>query len=48
MFPDKYDVRVDLDKVDVDLIKDWMEKRIFKLIGEEDDIISGTAHGLLD
>ena len=32
-WPDKYDIKISLEKVDIDLIKTWIEKRIFRLLG---------------
>ena len=47
-WPDKYSIKIDLEKVDLDLIKSWAEKRIYKLLGVEDDIVSGTFISLID
>ena len=32
-WPDKYDTKIDLTKVDYELIKVWIEKHIHKLLG---------------
>lgn len=54
-WPDKYDIKIDLKKVeltitqvDYELVKVWIEKKIAKLLGEEDDIVSGTIISHLD
>jgi hypothetical protein len=35
-------------QVDYELVKVWVEKKITKLLGEEDDIVSGTIISHLD
>lgn len=35
-------------QVDYELVKVWIEKKIAKLLGEEDDIVSGTIISHLD
>lgn len=40
--------RASLTQVDLELIKVWIEKRLIKLLGEEDDIISGTVISHID
>ena len=54
-WPDKYELKIDLKKVwrhlikvDYELIKVWIDQKITKLLGQEDDIISGTIISHLD
>ena len=41
-WPDKYDIKIDLSKVDLELVRVWVEKKVNTLMGVEDDITSGT------
>ena len=47
-WPDKYDNKIDLAKVDLDVLSKWIEKRTTDLLGYEDDIVSGTVISLLE
>lgn len=47
VWPDEYDQRVNLGKVDMELVKMWIEKKVKELLGYEDDIASNTAISLL-
>lgn len=48
VWPDEYEQRVDLKKVDFELIKLWIEQKVRELLGHEDDITSNTAISLLE
>ena len=47
-WPDKYDTKIDLSKVDLSILELWVNKRVESLMGEEDDILTGTIMGLLN
>lgn len=39
---------MDLTKVQIDVIKNWMEKRIPELMGMEDEVVTEYAHAQLE
>ncbi|KAJ7164810.1 PWI domain-containing protein, partial [Mycena crocata] len=47
-FPSNFDTKVDMRKVNLNVIKPWIAKKIVDLIGFEDDILIGYALELLD
>ncbi|KAJ7920754.1 PWI domain-containing protein [Mycena leptocephala] len=47
-FPSHFDKKIDMRKVNLNVIKPWIAKKIVELIGFEDDILIGYAMELLD
>ncbi|KAJ7719918.1 PWI domain-containing protein, partial [Mycena metata] len=47
-FPAHFDKKVDMRKVNLNVIKPWIAKKIVELVGFEDDILIGYALELLD
>jgi len=47
-WPESFDKPVDLSKVSLDVINDWIEKRITSLLGMEDDIVCNYAQSQLE
>ena len=40
-FPKEYDLKVDLNKVNWEVMKGWVAKRITELLGLEDEVVIG-------
>jgi len=47
-WPEIFETVVDLKKVQIDVIKIWIERRITELLGCEDDIVYNFAISLLE
>lgn len=47
-FPPHFDVKVDMRKVELPVMKPWIARRITKLLGFEDDVVLEYASGMLE
>lgn len=47
-FPPEFDQKVDIEKVNIDLMKKWIAGRITGILGEEDDVVVETTYNLLE
>jgi hypothetical protein len=47
-FPKEYNIKVDMKKVKLDVIKPWITKKISDLLGFEDEVLIGFIFGLLE
>ncbi|KAH9879042.1 hypothetical protein J1614_002477 [Plenodomus biglobosus] len=47
-FPPEFDKKVDIEKVNIDLMKKWIANRITKILGDEDDIVVETCYNLVE
>ncbi|KAE8822614.1 hypothetical protein PTNB73_10239 [Pyrenophora teres f. teres] len=47
-FPPEFDKKVDIEKVNIDLIKKWIAGRITNILGDEDDIVVETCYNLVE
>lgn len=47
-FPKEYDLKVDLNKVNWEVIKGWVAKRITELLGVEDEVLIGYVFEQLE
>ena len=47
-WPEQFKQKVDLNKVQLDLIKIWIERRIEELINDEDEILNNYAISLIE
>jgi len=47
-FPNEYNTKVDMTKVEIDVIKPWISQQITKLLGFEDEVLIGYVFGLLE
>ncbi|KAI8059395.1 PWI domain-containing protein [Gilbertella persicaria] len=47
-FPPEFDQKVDMNKVNLDVIKPWISNRITELLGFEDEVIIDYTCGLLE
>ena len=47
-FPKEYDLKVDLKKVNWEVMKGWVAKRITELLGLEDEVVIGYVLEQLD
>jgi serine/arginine repetitive matrix protein 1 len=47
-FPPEFDQRVDLEKVNVDLMKKWIAGKMTSILGDEDDVVVETCYNLLE
>jgi hypothetical protein len=47
-FPKELDLKVDWGKVRMDVIKEWVAKRVTDLLGLEEEVLIGMIHNLLD
>ncbi|KAL0095028.1 PWI domain-containing protein, partial [Phycomyces blakesleeanus] len=47
-FPPEFDAKVDMKKVNLDVIKPWISNRITQLLGFEDEVVIDFAIGLLE
>ncbi|KAI7869984.1 serine/arginine repetitive matrix 1-like protein [Spinellus fusiger] len=47
-FPSEFLVKVDMSKVNLDVIKPWISNRITQLLGFEDEVVIDFAIGLLE
>jgi serine/arginine repetitive matrix protein 1 len=47
-FPKEYDLKVDVNKVNWEVIKGWVAKRITELLGVEDEVLIGYVFEQLE
>ncbi|KAG0282502.1 hypothetical protein BGZ96_000414 [Linnemannia gamsii] len=47
-FPPEFNQKIDMKKVNMDLIKDWMAQRVIQLLGIEDEVVVEYAIGMLE
>ncbi|KAF2204207.1 PWI domain-containing protein, partial [Delitschia confertaspora ATCC 74209] len=47
-FPPEFNQRVDLEKVNLDLMKKWIAERITAILKDEDDIVVETCFNMLE
>jgi len=47
-FPVEYNTKVDMKKVQLEIIKPWISQQITKLLGFEDEVLIGYVFGLLE
>ena len=47
-FPPEFDRKVDIEKVNIDLMKKWIAQRITDILGDEDDIVVETCYNLVE
>lgn len=47
-FPPEYDLKVDMKKVKLDIIKPWIAKRISEFLGMDDEVVVGLCFNLLE
>ncbi|KAI4953809.1 hypothetical protein J4E91_002657 [Alternaria rosae] len=47
-FPPEFDKKVDIEKVNIDLMKKWIANRITTILGDEDDIVVETCYNLIE
>jgi restriction endonuclease S subunit len=47
-FPPEFDKKVDIEKVNIDLMKKWIANRITTILGDEDDIVVETCYNLVE
>ncbi|SPO23444.1 uncharacterized protein UTRI_02123 [Ustilago trichophora] len=47
-FPPHFDVKVDMRKVELSVMKPWIARRIIELLGFEDDVVLEYASGMLE
>jgi hypothetical protein len=47
-FPPEFDKKVDIEKVNIDLIKKWIANKITDILGDEDDIVVETCYNLIE
>lgn len=47
-FPPEFDKRVDIKRVNIDIIKKWVAGKITTILGDEDDVIVETIYNLLE
>ena len=47
-FPPEFDQPVDIQKINVDLIKKWIANKITTILGDEDDIVVETCYNLIE
>jgi serine/arginine repetitive matrix protein 1 len=47
-FPPEFDKKVDIEKVNIDLMKKWIANKITTILGDEDDIVVETCFNLIE
>lgn len=47
-FPREFDEKVQIKKINLDVIKPWIANRITQLLGFEDELVIDFAFGLLE
>ncbi|KAL1609349.1 hypothetical protein SLS59_001714 [Nothophoma quercina] len=47
-FPPEFDRKVDIEKVNIDLMKKWIAQKITEILGDEDDIVVETCYNLVE
>lgn len=47
-FPPEFDKKVDIQKVNIDLMKKWIANKITTILGDEDDIVVETCYNLIE
>ena len=47
-FPIEFDRKVDIEKVNIDLMKKWIAQKITDILGDEDDIVVETCYNLVE
>lgn len=47
-FPPEFDTKVDTEKVNIDLMKNWIASKITNLLGMEDDVVVEMVFNLLE
>lgn len=47
-FPPEFDRKVDIEKVNIDLMKKWIAQKITYILGDEDDIVVETCYNLVE
>ncbi|KAF2278191.1 PWI domain-containing protein [Westerdykella ornata] len=47
-FPLEFDKKVDIEKVNLDIIKKWVAEKITAILGDDDDIVIETCYNLLE
>ncbi|KAI4158395.1 MAG: hypothetical protein LQ342_007481 [Letrouitia transgressa] len=47
-FPPEFNLKVDMQKVNIEVIKKWAAERISEILGTEDDVVTNLCFGLLE
>lgn len=47
-FPPEFDRKVDIERVNIDLMKKWIAQKITDILGDEDDIVVETCYNLIE
>lgn len=47
-FPPEFDRKVDIEKVNIDLMKKWIANKITTILGDEDDVVVETCYNLIE
>lgn len=47
-FPPEFDKKVDIKKVNIDLMKKWIANKITTILGDEDDVVVETCYNLIE
>jgi hypothetical protein len=47
-FPPEFDQKVDIEKVNIDLMKKWIANKITTILGDEDDVVVETCFNLVE
>lgn len=47
-FPPEFDKKVDIKKVNIDLMKKWIAGKITTILGDEDDVVVETCYNLIE
>ncbi|PHH88208.1 hypothetical protein CDD83_7843 [Cordyceps sp. RAO-2017] len=46
-FPPEFDQKVDVEKVNMHVLKKWIEKRVFEILGNDDDVLTELCCNLI-
>ncbi|KAI5846909.1 PWI domain-containing protein [Tricharina praecox] len=47
-FPPEYSKKVDMQKVNVEVMKQWIAKQVVKILANEDDVVIDFIYGMLE
>ena len=47
-FPPEFDTKVDIQKVNIDLMKKWIAGKITDILGDEDDVVVETCYNMIE
>ncbi|KAF1959222.1 PWI domain-containing protein [Byssothecium circinans] len=47
-FPPEFDTKVDIHKVNIDLMKKWIAGKITTILGDEDDVVVETCYNMIE